>query len=124
MKQFRSPDIASTLLLLLNLMLQDAHKPTHAPCGTTTTFPTHTFGDMDLRLDSDLRASWRMQVGTVIQIKQQQSAPLAQQTANRCFAVLSMKQPKRLVMNNFHPRFDNVLILLDDRHSISTSLLC
>jgi len=75
MKQFNLLEIVSTVVLLANVVvvvvdllessmlltqaaLQATHRCTPAPCGmlaVPAALPTHSFGDVDPCLDSDLR---------------------------------------------------------------------
>jgi len=72
MKQFSLLEIISTAVLLANVVvvvvdlsrvfhvidsatLQVAHRCTPAPCGMLAVLLTHSFGDVDPCLDSDLR---------------------------------------------------------------------
>jgi len=71
-KQISYVEIISTAVLLANVAvvvvdlsgvfhavdsatLQAAHRCTRAPCGMLAVLPTHSFGDVDPCLDSDLR---------------------------------------------------------------------
>jgi len=70
-------EIISTVVLLVNVVvvvvdlyrvfhvvdsatLQAAHRCTPAPCGILAVLPTHSFGDVDPCLDSDLRTLYQM----------------------------------------------------------------
>ena len=83
MKQFSSTEIVSTATALLAVVaessrvfhavdsaaLQVAHRCTPAPHGTPATpaaLPTHSFGDVDPCLDSDLRTPCQMQIGATV----------------------------------------------------------
>jgi len=47
-------DLLESSMLLTQATLQATHRCTHAPYGILAVLPTHSFGDVDPCLDSDL----------------------------------------------------------------------